>query len=137
MRWFPRPGVPRSEQPHAAAADSMPFNNAAERAIWPLVLERKNWVFAGSDAGGNWAAAIASLPESAKLDGIDPAAHLHHVPGTIADHPVSRGRGDETPRTMDCCRPHQGCGKRSRQVRRIESAARSARSLLDAPATPP
>ena len=74
-------------------------NNAAERAIspkraafaaGPLVLGRKNWLFAGSDAGGHRAAAIASLLETAKLNGIDPAAYLRHVLGTIADHPVSR-----------------------------------------------
>lgn len=74
-------------------------NNAAERAIppkraafaaGPLVLGRKNWLFAGSDAGGGRAAAIASLLETAKLNGIDPAAYLRHVLGTIADHPVSR-----------------------------------------------
>ena len=65
-------------------------NNAAERAIRPLVLGRKNWLFAGSDAGGHRAAAIASLLETAKLNGIDPAAYLRHVLGTIADHPVSR-----------------------------------------------
>ena len=74
-------------------------NNAAERVIppkraafaaEPRVPGRKNWLFAGSDAGGRRAAAVASLLETAKLNGIDPEAYLRHVLGTIADHPVSR-----------------------------------------------
>lgn len=65
-------------------------NNAAERAIRPVVLGRKNWLFAGSDAGGARAAAVASLLETAKLNGIDPEAYLRHVLGVIADHPVGR-----------------------------------------------
>jgi transposase len=44
-------------------------NNAAERAIRPLALGRKNYLFAGSDAGGERAAAAYSLIETAKLNG--------------------------------------------------------------------
>ena len=47
-------------------------NNAAERAIRPLALGRKNYMFAGSDAGGERAAAIYTLVETAKLNGLDP-----------------------------------------------------------------
>ena len=65
-------------------------NNAVERAIRPLVLGRKNWLFAGSDAGGERAAAIYSLIETAKLNGLDPEAYLHIVLEQIADHPVNR-----------------------------------------------
>ena len=65
-------------------------NNAAERAIRPLILGRKNWLFCGSDPGGTRAAAIMSLLESAKLNGMDPQAYLRHVLTHIADHPVSR-----------------------------------------------
>jgi transposase len=65
-------------------------NNAVERAIRPLVLGRKNWLFAGSDAGGQRAAAIYSLIETAKLNGRDPEAYLHAVLERIADHPVNR-----------------------------------------------
>jgi transposase len=65
-------------------------NNAAERAIRPLTLGRKNWLFCGSDPGGARAGAIMSLLETAKLNGIDPEAYLRHVLGVIADHPVSR-----------------------------------------------
>lgn len=49
-------------------------NNAAERAIRPLALGRKNYMFAGSDAGGERAAAIYTLVETAKLNGLDPEA---------------------------------------------------------------
>ena len=65
-------------------------NNVAERAIRPLALGRKNWLFAGSDAGGDRAAAIASLIETAKLNDIDPQAWLSDVLGRIADHPINR-----------------------------------------------
>lgn len=65
-------------------------NNAAERAIRPLVLGRKNWLFAGSDADGTRAAAVASLIETARMNGIDPETYLRHVLGTIADYPVKR-----------------------------------------------
>jgi len=65
-------------------------NNPVERAMRPLALGRKNWMFAGSDAGGRRAAAIASLVATAKLNGLDPEAYLRHVLGIIADHPVSR-----------------------------------------------
>ena len=63
-------------------------NNTAERAIKPVVLGRKNWLFAGSNAGGTRAAAIASLLETARMNGIDPEAYLRHVLGIIADHPI-------------------------------------------------
>jgi transposase len=65
-------------------------NSAAERAIRPLALGRRNWTFAGSDAGGRRAAAIYSLVETAKLHGRDPEAYLRCVIARIADHPVSR-----------------------------------------------
>ncbi len=51
---------------------------------------RKNYLFAGSDAGGNRAAAIYSLTETAKLNGLDPGAWLHDVVARIADHPINR-----------------------------------------------
>jgi transposase len=65
-------------------------NNAAERAIRPLALGRKNYLFAGSDAGGERAAAAYTLVETAKLNGLDPEAYLREVLGRIGDHPINR-----------------------------------------------
>jgi transposase len=65
-------------------------NNAAERAIRPLALGRKNYMFAGSDAGGERAAAAYTLIETAKLNGLDPEAYLRDVLGRIADHHINR-----------------------------------------------
>jgi transposase len=65
-------------------------NNAAERAIRPIALGRKNWLFAGSDKGGDRAASILSLIETAKLNGLDPEAYLRIVLTRIADHPINR-----------------------------------------------
>lgn len=65
-------------------------NNAAERALRAVALGRKNYLFAGSDAGGERAAAIYSLVGSAKLHGLDPQAYLRHVIERIAEHPVNR-----------------------------------------------
>ena len=65
-------------------------NNAAERALRGVSLGRKNYLFMGSDAGGERAAAIYSLVESAKLNGLDPEAYLRDVLTRIADHPINR-----------------------------------------------
>jgi transposase len=65
-------------------------NNAAERALRAVALGRKNYLFAGSDAGGERAAAIYSLIGSAKLNGLDPEAYLREVLSRIADHPITR-----------------------------------------------
>ena len=65
-------------------------NSAAERALRGVALGRKNWLFAGSDAGGQRSGAIYSLIETCKLNGIDPEAYLRHVLAVIADHPINR-----------------------------------------------
>ena len=65
-------------------------NNAAERALRCVALGRKNYLFAGSDSGGERAAAMYTLLGSAKLNGIDPELYLRHVLSIIADHPIHR-----------------------------------------------
>ena len=65
-------------------------NNAAERSIRGTALGRKNYLFAGSDAGGNRAAAAYSLIETCKLNTIDPEAYLRDILGRIADHKINR-----------------------------------------------
>lgn len=64
-------------------------NNTAERALRTVALGRKNFLFAGSDAGGDRAAAIYSLVGSAKLNGLDPEAYLRFVIERIADYRIS------------------------------------------------
>lgn len=65
-------------------------NNSAERALRAVALGRKNFLFAGSNAGGERAAAMYSLIGTAKLNGIDPEAYLAAVLARIADHPLKR-----------------------------------------------
>ena len=65
-------------------------NNAAERSIRGIALGRKNYLFAGSDKGGERAAAIYSLIETAKLNGLDPEAYLRDILARIADHKINR-----------------------------------------------
>ena len=64
-------------------------NNAAERALRAVALGRKNYLFAGSDAGGERAATLYSLIGTAKLIGLDPEAYLRDVLSSIADHPIN------------------------------------------------
>jgi transposase len=65
-------------------------NNAAERAMRSIALGRKNWLFAGSDAGGETAAAIYTVTETAKLNGINPWEYLKQVLARIQDHNAQR-----------------------------------------------
>jgi len=65
-------------------------NNAAERGLRGIALGRKAWLFAGSDRGGERAAAMYSLIVTAKLNDVDPRAWLADVLARIADHPVQR-----------------------------------------------
>lgn len=64
-------------------------NNAAENAIRPLTLGRKNWLFAGSNAGGERAATFYTLIRTAKLNGIEPEAYLREVLTRIGEHPIN------------------------------------------------
>jgi len=65
-------------------------NSAAERALRAVAVGRRNYLFAGSDAGGERAAVFYSLVGTAKLNGLDPEAYLREVFERIADHPVNR-----------------------------------------------
>jgi transposase len=65
-------------------------NNAAERALRGVAVGRRNWTFAGSDRGGERAAAIYTLIETCKLNGVDPQAWLADVLARIADHPAKQ-----------------------------------------------
>jgi transposase len=65
-------------------------NNAAERAVRGVAVGRRNWTFCGSDAGGQRAAVIFTLIETAKLCDVDPRAWLADVLARIADHPANR-----------------------------------------------
>jgi transposase len=64
-------------------------NSAAERALRSVALGRKNFLFAGSDSGGERAAAMYTLIGSAKLNELDPELYLRTVLAQIADHPIS------------------------------------------------
>jgi hypothetical protein len=65
-------------------------NNAAERALRGISLGRKSWLFAGSDRGGQRAAAMYSIIVTAKMNNVDPQAWLADVLARIAEHPVHR-----------------------------------------------
>jgi transposase len=65
-------------------------NNSAERSIRPVVLGRRNYLFAGSDAGGERAACIYSLIGTALLNAIDPYLYMRYVFERIAEHPINR-----------------------------------------------
>ena len=62
-------------------------NNAAERAMRPIGVGRKNWLFAGSDTGGETLARAMTVIETAKMNGLDPQAYLADVLDRIHDHP--------------------------------------------------
>jgi transposase len=65
-------------------------NNAAERALRGVAVGRRNWTFAGSDRGGERAAAIYTLIETCKLNDVDPQAWLADVLARLPDHPAKR-----------------------------------------------
>ena len=67
-------------------------NNIAERALRRVAIGRKNWMFAGSDAGGRWAAVIYSIIATCKDHGVDPFEYIRDILIRINTHPQSRIR---------------------------------------------
>ncbi|MEM9670446.1 MAG: transposase [Pseudomonadota bacterium] len=70
----------------AVAIDS----NAAERAMRPLALGRRNWTFAGSDRGAENAATIMTTIETAKLNQLNPQAYIADLLNRLPDHKINR-----------------------------------------------
>ncbi len=64
-------------------------NNDAERALRAVALGRKNYLFAGSDKGGERAAVLYSLIGTAKLNGLDPESYLRDALSRLPDHPIN------------------------------------------------
>jgi transposase len=65
-------------------------NNAAERALRGVAVGRRNWTFAGSDAGGHRAAAVYTLIETCKMNDVDPQAWLADVLARLPDHSANK-----------------------------------------------
>ncbi len=65
-------------------------NNAAERAMRPIGIGRKNWLFAGADTGAETLARAMTLVETAKLNGLDPQSYLADILDRIHDHKINR-----------------------------------------------
>lgn len=65
-------------------------NSAAERALRGVAVGRGNYLFMGSNDGGERAASLYGLVETAKLNGLDPEAYLREVLTRIAEHPINR-----------------------------------------------
>ncbi len=66
-------------------------NNIAENAMRAIAVGRKNYLFAGSDAGGERAAAIYTIVQTCQLNGLNPEAYLKDILTRIADrHPINR-----------------------------------------------
>lgn len=65
-------------------------NNAAERAMRPIGIGRKNWLFAGADTGGETLARAMTLIETSKMNGLNPQAYMADVLDRIHDHKINR-----------------------------------------------
>ena len=68
----------------------MPDNGASERAIRPLAIGRRNWLFAGSKSGGEATAVLLSLIQSCRAVDIDPLVYLEDTLRRINGHPATR-----------------------------------------------
>ena len=79
-----------SEEDQETPRWGVSLTNPAERAMRPIGVGRKNWLFAGSDTGGQTLARAMTLIESAKMNGLDPQAYLADVLDRIHDHKITR-----------------------------------------------
>jgi transposase len=81
-------------EPHLKNYIQHPFarldNNVAERAVRPLAIGRKNWLFVGNEAGGEAAAIVYSLIQSCRASNINPREYLEDVMRRIMDHPHNK-----------------------------------------------
>lgn len=84
------PGAPRSLKLCCSDGTVEIDSNVAENALRCVALRRRNFIFAGSDSGGDRAAAMYSFIATHKLNDIEPRAYLCHVLSRIAAHPVNR-----------------------------------------------
>ena len=65
-------------------------NNAAERGMRPIGVGRRNWLFAGSDSGGETLARAMTIIKTAKMNGLDPQAYLTDILSRIHNHKINR-----------------------------------------------
>ncbi|MDF3855522.1 IS66 family transposase, partial [Paracoccus pantotrophus] len=65
-------------------------NNPAERALRPIGVGRRNWLFAGADTGAETLARAMTIVETAKMNGLDPQAYLADILARIHDHKINR-----------------------------------------------
>jgi len=66
-------------------------NNIAERSLRGIAVGRRNWLFVGSRAGGERAAAICTVMETCKMNGVEPQAYIADaIAKFAADWPASR-----------------------------------------------
>ena len=65
-------------------------NNPAERALRPIGIGRKNWLFAGADTGAETLARAMTIIETAKMNGLDPQAYLADILARVHDHKINR-----------------------------------------------
>lgn len=67
-----------------------PDNNAAERALRAVCLGKKNYIFFGSDHGGERGALLYGLIGTCRLNGIDPEAYLRHILSVLPEWPSNK-----------------------------------------------
>ena len=79
----------RSRRRCRAAALPLP-RTRAERALRPIGISRKNWLFAEADTGAETLARAIRVIETAKLNGLDPQAYLADILNHIHDHKINR-----------------------------------------------